>query len=468
MDLKALAAKQAELIQQAKDISAKAKAEKREVTEDELAQVDALLAESNGLKAKITHAERALQMEANLEAASNQLTQSSGRRAAPDSMALAVVSKVEKAVSEGLNERAKESPTFGYPAMGRGGLGVFASDVHNFGTGQGCSERLKVAAAAGTGLEAGIESYGGIMLPPAFSGNIMDRVAAKSNNLLNMTDDLGNLPLGVESMEYPATAETSRADGSRAGGIQGYWKAELTQMAESRPKLKAVKFMPQQLYILAYISDKLLKYGSMLEGYLSAKAADEINFKTGDAIINGTGAGMPRGILTGATDKPRVQVAKDTNQPAKTISIQNLQKMYARMNAAFLQDAVWFINQDVYPALLDLSKNVGTGGLPVFLPGGNIANAPFGTIFGRPIVPIEYCATLGTEGDIIFASLKQYATMGRGGVDAAQSIHLKFDFAQTAFRFIFEIDGQPWQDSSITPYKGTNTQSPFVTLATRA
>ena len=64
--------------------------------------------------------------------------------------------------------------------------------------------------------------------------------------------------------------------------------------------------------------------------------------------------------------------------------------------------------------------------------------------------------------------LGAYAIGTRGGIDSASSMHLRFDFNETALRFLFETDGQPWLASAITPFKGTNTLSPFVTLATRA
>ena len=65
-------------------------------------------------------------------------------------------------------------------------------------------------------------------------------------------------------------------------------------------------------------------------------------------------------------------------------------------------------------------------------------------------------------------NFKAYAAAVKGVVDSAYSIHLKFDYAQTAYRLIFEMDGQPWLNSKITPFKGSSTTSPFVTLATRA
>jgi hypothetical protein len=47
------------------------------------------------------------------------------------------------------------------------------------------------------------------------------------------------------------------------------------------------------------------------------------------------------------------------------------------------------------------------------------------------------------------------------------SMHIRFEYAEQAFRFMFEVDGQPWLDSAQTPYKGSNTLSTFVKLQTR-
>ena len=48
------------------------------------------------------------------------------------------------------------------------------------------------------------------------------------------------------------------------------------------------------------------------------------------------------------------------------------------------------------------------------------------------------------------------------------SIHVKFDTDESTFRFVMRIDGQPERASALTPYKGSNTTSHFVTLQTRA
>jgi len=163
-----------------------------------------------------------------------------------------------------------------------------------------------------------------------------------------------------------------------------------------------------------------------------------------------------------------VSVAKEAGQAAATLVTANIFKMWSRMWARSRSNAVWFINQDIEPQLMALDIPVGTGGMPVYLPQGGLSQSPFGTLLGRPVIPVEYAATLGTVGDICLADLSQYILIDKGGVEAASSIHVQFLTDETAFRFVYRVDGQPAWNAPLTPFKGTNTLSPFVSLATRA
>jgi HK97 family phage major capsid protein len=164
-----------------------------------------------------------------------------------------------------------------------------------------------------------------------------------------------------------------------------------------------------------------------------------------------------------------VSVTKENAQSAATIVPKNLIKMFARCHARSRRNAVWFINQDIEPQLFTMTQDAGTAGQLVYMPPGGLSQSPYGTILGRPVMPIEYAATLGTVGDIMLADLSAYCSGTQGGMDSAMSMHLRFDYAETAFRFMFAVDGQPWLASAITPYKGSsNTVSPFVALETRS
>ena len=69
--------------------------------------------------------------------------------------------------------------------------------------------------------------------------------------------------------------------------------------------------------------------------------------------------------------------------------------------------------------------------------------------------------------DIILADFSQYAIGLRKEMRLESSIHARFSTDQTSWRMIVRIDGQPLWDEVLTLEDGTNTVSPFVTLAAR-
>ena len=123
----------------------------------------------------------------------------------------------------------------------------------------------------------------------------------------------------------------------------------------------------------------------------------------------------------------------------------------------------WLTNQAVLPQLFTMTLS----NQPIYMPGGTIANAPYGLLYGRPVVPIEQASALSSVGDITFANLGEYLTITKGGIEAAESMHVRFIYAEMAFRWIYRINGQPLWKSALTPYKGSASQSPFIVLEAR-
>ena len=118
-----------------------------------------------------------------------------------------------------------------------------------------------------------------------------------------------------------------------------------------------------------------------------------------------------------------------------------------------------------------MSLSVGTGGVPIYMPAGGLSQAPYATLFGRPVIAIEQAATLGTQGDIIYADLSGgYILAEKGGIQSDMSIHVQFIYDESVFRFVLRVDGQPVRASALTPYKGGSsyTQSHFIALDTRS
>ena len=202
---------------------------------------------------------------------------------------------------------------------------------------------------------------------------------------------------------------------------------------------------------LCYATDELLNDASALEAFIRSAFAAEFGFLLDDAIIRGTGGAQPLGILNAGC---LVSVAKQAGQKASTIMWENVVDMYARMFPQSRTNAVWLINQQAEAQLMTMAMSVGTGGVPVYMPAGGASAAPYATLFGRPVIAIEQCSALGDVGDIIFADLNGYILAEKGGIDSAMSIHVRFDYDESVFRFVMRVDGQPERATALTPYKG--------------
>ena len=271
----------------------------------------------------------------------------------------------------------------------------------------------------------------------------------------------------ANSIKINGIDETSRAS-TRYGGIVGYWEDEAAEKTKSKPKFRKIELNLKKLIGLCYATDELLDDAAALEGVIRTGFVSEFGFLLDDAIINGTGVGQPLGILNAGC---LVSVAKETGQHAATVVAENVINMYSRIFAQSRPNAVWLINQNIEPQLFTMSVAVGTGGALIYMPAGGLSGQPYGSLFGRPVIAIEQAATLGTIGDIIFADLTNgYILAEKGGIAADMSIHVRFIYDESVFRFVMRVDGQPVRASALTPYKGGSgaTQSHFVALATRS
>jgi len=451
------AEKRAAEIEAAKKIRAQAQAEGRDLTADETAKITSHLDAAAEAK-KLADADEAQ------------------AQAAAEARAVAESRLEEMAEDVAKPQARKVSPAAARPAVAREGfladpargfksLGEMAALVHAHGTAHPSLASDPRMRAAATGLQQGVGAEGGFAVAPAFANAIWDGLNDGGGvNLLDLVD-LYDLQ-GQESLTIPAINETSRAS-TRFGGVLGYWIAEAGQLTSSKPAMRTVKIEPHQLGVLCYATDKLLRNAPALGAYLTRAAAGEIRFQVNDAIINGNGTGKPRGLLSSASV---VSVAKETSQAAATVNTENVVKMMARLHPNCRARGVWLANIDVEPQLMlasisirnvAASDNVGGSAVPIYNPAA-------GTLMGRPIYFVENCATLGTTGDLFFWDPKGYVAGVQGGIDEAMSIHLRFDYAETAFRFIYAVDGQPYLASALTPAKGSNTLSTHVKLDTRS
>jgi HK97 family phage major capsid protein len=316
---------------------------------------------------------------------------------------------------------------------------------------------------APTGASTTDPSGGGFLVQTDFSSAVFTR-AYDMGSILGKVQKL-NISTDANGIKIPGVDETSRASGSRWGGVASTWVAEGTSITASKPKFRLIELDLKKMMSVMYVTDEILRDASVLSTIAMQAFSEEIMFMTEDAIFEGSGAGQPLGILNAGCT---VSVAKETGQAAATIVFENVTKMWARLWSRSQPNAVWFVNQDCMPQLTQMAMVIGTGGVPVYMPASGISGQTYGTLFGRPVVPIEYCATVGTVGDIVLADFSQYVLADKGGVQSASSAHVAFLTDEQVFRITYRVDGQPVWHSALTPFHGSATLSPFITLATRA
>jgi HK97 family phage major capsid protein len=305
-------------------------------------------------------------------------------------------------------------------------------------------------------------SAGGFLVQTDFSTAVFMR-SYEMGEILARCEKL-SLSTAANSIKIPGVDETSRQTGSRWGGVQSYWVGEGVQPPSTRPKFRLVELDLKKLASLMYVTDELIADTAVLTSIAGKAFSEELMFMTEDGVFEGTGAGQPLGIKNAQC---LIVVPKEVGQAGKTIVYENVLKMWSRMWARSRQNAVWWINQDCEPQLYALSQVIGTAGVPVYLPANGISGQPYGTLFGRPVIPVEYSDTLGTQGDITLAAYSQYVLADKGGVQAASSMHVAFLTDEMVFRFIYRVDGEPIWHAPLTPFKGNNTLSPFVQLQSR-
>ncbi len=318
------------------------------------------------------------------------------------------------------------------------------------------------SAKAVTGLSEAVPTEAGWLVQPEFAAGIQRRTYETGV----LASKCARNTISGNSLTLYAEDETSRATGSRHGGVRVYWQNEADALSASKPKLRKMTLNLHKVVAAYYATDELLADARGLEQWVASCIGEEFGFELDRCILSGTGAGQPLGILNGAA---LVSVAKETGQAATTLVSENVINMFSRCYGPSRVRATWFINQDIEPQLHTMTINVGTGGIPVYMPAGGLSGQAYGTLYGRPVQPIEQASTLGTVGDIMLLDLGEYQLIEKGGVTASSSIHVRFLEDEQVFKFVYRIDGQPLWSSTLIPYTGAaNTRSPFVALASRA
>lgn len=311
------------------------------------------------------------------------------------------------------------------------------------------------------GSNESIASEGGFPVQTDFEPEIVKR-SYEESALARRCRKTG-ISANANGLNVYAVDENSRARGSRWGGVQVYWLGEGGTPTKKKPKLRKVGMDLGKVVGLWYSTDELLSDTNALNSLAMEVFPAEIAYEVDEALFDGIGGAIPLGVLRSPAF---LSVSKETGQPANTVVYENIVKMWARVWSKSWARGEWFANQSIYPQLDQMALTVGTAALEARFVRYNEQGVL--TIKGRPVNFIEQAKALGTLGDLTFLDLNEYRLIDKDGVQVASSIHVEFLTDQTAFRFVYRVNGQPEWNAPLTPANGSDTLSPFVGLATRS
>lgn len=300
---------------------------------------------------------------------------------------------------------------------------------------------------------------GGYLVPPAFMPGVKQ---TDSQAIQNDTGRLTmNIPMATQVININARVDKDHSTGSVSGGFKVYRRAETASVTASKGTFEQIEMKADALMGLAYASDEILRMSPVsFAALINAGFESERISKLNEERLRGTGAGEFMGVFNSPC---KIEVAKESGQTNDTIVGNNILKM--RQRCWGYNNAVWMANLDCYVQLAQAHIAGTNGDVFLFNPARGI-DVP-DMLLGRPVIFDENMSTLGDAGDLGLFNWSEYLEGQLGGPSFAESVHVRFEYNETAFKFNIYNAGAPWWRSPLTPKQSSQTLSPFVILAAR-
>lgn len=306
-------------------------------------------------------------------------------------------------------------------------------------------------------LVEGIDSAGGFLVPEQYNASLIQEGLESA---IVRPNGAFAVPMVSDTLRYPRINSTSNAS-TVYGGVVAYWQGEGGTYQESEPTFGDITLTAKKLMGYTKVSEELLADAAIsLDPFIRRLFAESWAHFEDIAFLRGTGSGQPLGVLNAPA------LISVTRQDTDDLIFEDILNVLARTSVDARKRGVFLTNHENLPKLLRMhSGNTVTNayGAPlVFI--NNIRDAINYTIFGRPLIVCEKMSAAGTVGDFGFFDFSRYMIGDRQGLTIDISNQVYWTTGYVAFKFTERVDGQPMVASAMTPYKGTATLSPFVTL----
>lgn len=436
VNLATLKAKRLQLHSEAKSINSAAQVMGREVTDEELAQIQSRVTEVQSLDAQI-----------------EKIQARAGILAGLDEKPVPVASSGSVKITVGAPLVEQD------PKKGFGSIIQFLGAVKAY---QGYSnpadlpENMRILRATAGSDEASGSNKGsmGFLIPVGFDPTLL-KVEFPEDPTSGLCREI---PMTSPRVEIPARVDLTRSS-SVSGGLRVYRRSETQAVAASRMDVGMVALDANSLMGITYATEELMNDSPVtVMALLKDSFGPEYASREFYEKLRGTGVGQFMGALTSPC---LVTQTKETSQTAATINGTNILKMRARCYG--YGNAVWIATQDAYADLANAVRGASSIG-SALLTGDENGNE---RLLGRPLFFSDKCSALGTIGDLILLNPREYLVGTLQELETGESTHVRFVENEVAFKFTKRNAGLPWWKTALTPLNGA-TQSPFVVLETRS
>jgi len=367
-----------------------------------------------------------------------------------------------KAQMQALEERLSQ-PAGGDPepddycGYGEDGVGDFLRDVLAAEVrGLGPSEQLvkmQKRQMEVRRLDTLSGSDGGWLMPPQWETNILqipdDGQYIKKLCHVFPAGDPPNAELKLLALDQTGSKGIH-------GGVQVYSAKEASNLTVTNTvQLKFISWKPEKCGAYWQVTEESKANAAVMSNIMNTKVQGAIAAFDDDKIQTGTGAGEFLGF---AGCDAEISVSRSVSNEVNYIDIVNmLARILARGNYVFLCQRVGLL-----PQLMTLTDGAGQ----LIWTDNARDGIPAPRLSGVPIFFNEISPALGSAGDLRLVNLDYYGIKpGMGASIKSDSTYGNFLSGIETLKVSYYADGKPWITSPLTLRDGTNTVSPFVSLA---
>lgn len=205
------------------------------------------------------------------------------------------------------------------------------------------------------------------------------------------------------------------------------WIAEGANSTDVDDKLKPVNFAAYKLIRTISITAEVSKMTvSAFEDWIVKKLTNRMAMAIENAILNGTGNGQPKGILTES-------ITTLESETKGEFTYKDICKIMASLKAGYKKGSAFVVNTQT---LWNDIATIKVGDNLVFVPDATGEYA--GRIFGKPVIEDEFIG----EGKILYGLFEKYTINWNENVNVTSDDSAEFRSGNRVYRGMALVDGK--------------------------